>query len=62
MCQLLTMNQSITELQDLIRDGKSVDLTDINNSITSFQSQIDRRNSPKLITTRISSLETYIVI
>jgi hypothetical protein len=37
------MNQSITELEDLIGDGNnSISLTDINNSITSLENQINR--------------------
>jgi hypothetical protein len=54
------MNQSIVELQDLIGDyNNSVDLMDINNSLTSLQDHINNMNSPKLITTRVYTLETY---
>jgi hypothetical protein len=52
------MNQSITELQDLIDDGNSIDLTDINNLITNLQDQINSMNSTALITTRVATLET----
>jgi hypothetical protein len=44
-----TMKQSIIQLQDIIGDGNDADLTDINNSIASLQSQIDNMKSPKLI-------------
>jgi chromosome segregation ATPase len=57
--QLSTMNQSITELQDLRGDGNDVDLTDINNSIINLQFQINSMNNQELITTRVSTLGTY---
>jgi hypothetical protein len=58
-CQISIMNQSITELQDIIGDGNSIDLTHINNSIASLHSQIDSMNNSKLITTKVSNLENY---
>jgi hypothetical protein len=56
------MNGSIAEFHYLIRDGNDVDLTDINDSISRLESQIDNMNSPKLITTRVSPFEPIIAI
>jgi hypothetical protein len=53
--RLRAMYQSITELNELIGDGNDVDRCDINNSMTSLQSQIDNMNRRKLITTRVNT-------
>jgi hypothetical protein len=55
--QRSTINQSITNLQNLIGDGIRIDLTNINDSIISVQDQIKSMNCPRLITTRLSILE-----
>jgi hypothetical protein len=52
------INQSIIELQDLIGDNNNIDLTDINDSIASFTDDVHRMNCPRLITARVSTLET----
>jgi hypothetical protein len=56
------MNQSITGPQDLKGDCNSIDLSDINNSIASLQSQIVSIYNPNLITQKFQHEKLTITI
>jgi hypothetical protein len=57
---ILTMNESITELQNLIGDGNiNTNLTGINDSLTSLQDQINNLINPQFIRTMVYTFKTY---